>query len=306
MSFPCVITSVSAMPERWSKGSEQPAASAIERPGENTADVNRSYNGEIYADGLALPEAMASVQGSFSAMRLSHSSNPAPIDKVWDNGSLTDGATETPWSPINSKFMTQPPFNLKQPAQRNHQDAMNTGSLVQSDGQAQAQFAAAQPGNSFYYNSGSSGSTSPDNWGPGYLQSAVGGSYSVTDYPMTHEEYSNYPSHSYIAKGAIQRPLGSPPPITMNSMFSPTVMPPNVAYGLCSPSSPPYNGYQFPFSPRMDDALFSGGDDNVPTLQSFTEMGNAVSSLHRHSPTQQMKYQMSPGTGGNNCCGFSS
>ena len=61
MSFPCVITSVSAMPERWSKGSEQPAASAIERPGENTADVNRSYNGEIYADGLALPEVSCSL-----------------------------------------------------------------------------------------------------------------------------------------------------------------------------------------------------------------------------------------------------
>jgi len=175
---------------------------------------------------------------------------------------------------------------------------MNTGSLVQNDGQAQTQLVATQPGNSFYYNSGSSGSTSPDNWGTGYLQSPVGGSYSITDYPMTHEEHNSYPSHSFMVKGAAQRPLGSPPPITMNSMLSPTsVMPPNVAYGLCSPSSPPYNGYQFPFSPRMDNALFSGGDDYVPTLQSFTETGNTVSSLH-HSPTQQIKYQMSPGSGG--------
>lgn len=57
MSFPCVITSVAAMPERWSKSGAQPAASAIGRPGENTADVNRSYNNEIsHAGGLALTE----------------------------------------------------------------------------------------------------------------------------------------------------------------------------------------------------------------------------------------------------------
>jgi len=240
--------------------------------------------------------------------------------QVWENHSLTDGATETPWSPIHSRStgLTQP-FNFtrsKQPQQVRRlsvvywvilhywlfiQDAVNTGSLVQSDGQAQAQFAAVQPGNSFHYNSGSSGSTSPDNWGPGFLQSAVGGSYAAADYSMpTRDEYNNYPPHSYIVKGAVQRPLGSPPPMTMNSMLSPsTVIPPNVPYGLCSPSSPPYNGYQFPFSPRMDNtALFSGGDDNVPTLQSFSEMGNAISSLHHQSPTQQMKYQMSPGTGG--------
>jgi len=57
MSFPCVITSVAAMPERWNKGGEQSAATAIGRPAENTADVNRPYGDISHADGLALTEA---------------------------------------------------------------------------------------------------------------------------------------------------------------------------------------------------------------------------------------------------------
>ena len=96
-----MITSVAAMPERWNKGGEQSTATAIGRPAENAADMNRPYNGDIsHADGLALTEvsyelccilitgffptlqAVASVQGSFSAMRLSHNCNPAPVEKV--------------------------------------------------------------------------------------------------------------------------------------------------------------------------------------------------------------------------------
>jgi len=46
------------MPERWNKGGEQPAVTAIGRPCENSKNVNRLYNGNIpQADGLALTEA---------------------------------------------------------------------------------------------------------------------------------------------------------------------------------------------------------------------------------------------------------
>lgn len=163
------------------------------------------------------------------------------------------------------------------------------------------QFATLPLANGLYHSSGSSGSTSPDGWGPGYIQSPVKSRYSGGEYSLPNEEFS-YPSQPYIINGSLQHPLQGSPPLaspSVNNMLLPgSVMMPG--YSVCSPSSPTFNGYHFP---RSNDPLFSGGDDNIPSVQSFSEMNNGNPSLNCQSPTQQSKYQLGLGSGsseGNN------
>jgi len=149
------------------------------------------------------------------------------------------------------------------------------------------QFAALPLANGLYHSSGSSGSTSPDGWG--YIKSPVKGRYSGSEFPLPREEF-NYSSQPCMMNGSVQHPLqGSPPLVSppVNNMLPPGY------YGVCSPSSPTFNGYHFPSS---NDPLFSGGDDNIPSVQSFNETSNE-SPLSRQSPTQQLKYQLGPGSG---------
>ena len=155
-------------------------------------------------------------------------------------------------------------------------------------------FSNLQLVNGLYHSNGSSGSTSPDAWGAGYVQQApVKSSYSGNS---MQQEALSYSSQAYIMSTSMQHPLQGGP--AMNNVLPTTgsVMVP-AGYNACSPSSPTFNGYHFPVSTQSSDPLFSGGDDNIPSVQSFAEMSNGSPSLHRQSPAQQMSYQLSPGSG---------
>ena len=169
------------------------------------------------------------------------------------------------------------------------------GNILQPDDQDSQHFTTLPLANGLYHSSGSSGSTSPDSWGPGYVQQApVKRSFSSGgEYSLPREEFS-YSPQPYVIGSSMQFPLQSNP--AMNNMLPPTgsVMMPG--YSVCSPSSPTtFNGYRFPLPSKNSDPLFSGGDDNLPSVQSFAEMSSG-SPMHRQSPTQQLKYQLSPGS----------
>ena len=165
--------------------------------------------------------------------------------------------------------------------------------LVQHDDQDQ-HFTTLPLANGLYHSSGSSGSTSPDSWGPGYAQQApVKSSYnSGSEYSLPREDFS-YSPQPYVISSSMQFPLQGNP--AMNSVLPPagSVMMPG--YNVCSPSSSTFNDYHFPLPPQSSAPLFSGGDDNLPSVQSFGEMGSG-SPMHRQSPTHQLKYQLSPGS----------
>ena len=150
------------------------------------------------------------------------------------------------------------------------------------------------PPSGLYHSNGSSGSTSPDGWGPEYIQQAPVKSTYSGEYCLPCEEFSYSPP--YIMNGSMQHPLqgGS----AMSNMLPPagSVMIP-AGYSVHSPSSPTFNGFQFPVVTQSSNPLFSGGDDNIPSVQSFAGMSNGSPSLHRQSPTQQLNYQLSPGSG---------
>lgn len=156
------------------------------------------------------------------------------------------------------------------------------------------QFSTLPLVNGLYHSSGSSGSTSPDGWGVGYVQSPVKTTYSGSEYSLSHDEFS-YPLQPYMVNGSMHHPLQSNPAV--NNMLPTPGSAMMAGYTVCSPSSPTFNGYHFPMSAQNNDPLFSGGDDNIPSIQSFSEMSNGSPSLHRQSPTQQLKYQLSPGSG---------
>lgn len=178
--------------------------------------------------------------------------------------------------------------------------------MQHSDHVPNQQFANVPLANGIYHGSGSSGSTSPDSWGPGYVQqSPVKTGYSNGEYSLPHEEFS-YPAQPYIVDGSMQHAFDGSPPLvspTMNNNNNAVPSGPGVlpGYNLYSPSSlpssPTFDGYQFPISTRSNDPLFGGGDDNIPSVQSFSEMSNKSPSLHRQSPTQQFAYQLSPSFG---------
>ena len=169
-------------------------------------------------------------------------------------------------------------------------------SLMQQHDQQMSdnQLFANLPPNGLYDSNGSSGSTSPDGWGPGYVQQAPVKSTYSGEYSLPCEEFSYSPP--YIMNGSIQHPLQGGP--AMSNILPPagSVMIP-AGYSVHSPSSPTFNGFQFPTVTQSSNPLFSGGDDNIPSVQSFAGMSNGSPSLHRQSPTHQMNYQMSPGSG---------
>ena len=148
--------------------------------------------------------------------------------------------------------------------------------------------------NGLYHSSGSSGSTSPDAWGPGYVQQApVKRTYSAD---AMQQEALSYSPQPYIMSTSMQHPLQGGP--AMNSVLPTTrsvIVP--AGYNVCSPASPTFNGYHFPVTTQSSDPLFSGGDDNIASVQSFAEISSGSPSLHRQSPTQQMNYQLSSGAG---------
>lgn len=148
--------------------------------------------------------------------------------------------------------------------------------------------------NGLHHSNGSSGSTSPDGWGPGYVQQAPVKSIYSGEYSLPREEFSYSPP--YIMNGSMQHPLQGGSAMSNVLPAAGSVMIPG-GYSIRSPSSSTINGFQFPMVTQSSDPLFSGGDDNIPSVQSFPGMSNGSPSLHRQSPTQQLNYQLSPGSG---------
>ena len=157
------------------------------------------------------------------------------------------------------------------------------------------QLLANLPTNGLYHSNGSSGSTSPDGWGPGYVQQAPVKSTYSGEYSLPREEFS-YSPQPYIMNGSMEHPLQGGPAMSNVLPLAGSVMIP-AGYSVGSPSSPTFNGYHFPIPTQSRNPLFSGGDDNIPSVQSFSGMSNGSPSLHRQSPTQQLNYQLSPGSG---------
>ena len=227
---------------------------------------------------------------------------------------------ETAWSPGTTKPTPHNPFSFanaipKQPQKSqvnkvvyfgsnsiiifSPQDLLMNGNVHLMQQQQQQhdeqipdnQLIASLPPNGLYHSNGSSGSASPDGWGSGYVQQAPVKSTYSGEYSLPREEFSYSPP--YIMNGSMQHPLQGG-----SSMLPPagSVMIP-AGYSVHSPSSPTFNGFQFPMVTQSSDPLFSGGDDNIPSVQSFAGVSNGSPSLHRQSPTQQLNYQLSPGSG---------
>lgn len=294
-----MLNAMSTIPEPgWVKSGSKPAG-PIGRPGADPSK-NSSKDATITAEETDL------LQENFLAMRLSLN-NSASTEKVWDS-TLTESVAETAWSPMamNSKATPHGPFSFtnavdKQP--QNCLDSLMNGNILlgRPDKSDTQQFATLPVANGLYHSNGSSsGSTSPDGWGPGCAHHApVKSTYSAgSEYSLSCEEF-NYLPQSYIVNGSMhtQLPLQGNP--SVNNMLPPAGSVMMAGYNVCSPSSPTFSGYHFPIPAQASDPLFSGGDDNIPSVQSFGETSNGSPSLHHHNSTQQLNYQLSPVSGSN-------